>query len=157
MKDTTLHGSRYHLEGKRVSKKVLRLFSRRIRRNGTGKYTVRSVERESVANRLLYSSAWSCRTGKRIKSSLEKKSEHILTSWKSGNKEGWVGEKQNLWWSDYLYKFGYYDYIIIRVEFGPEPWPLSPFPIITPIFTHNDDDHLLNDGRRSTTLLSRHH
>jgi hypothetical protein len=41
----------------------------KIRRNGTGKYTVRPVKRESVANRLLYFSAWSCRTGKRIRSS----------------------------------------------------------------------------------------
>jgi len=43
---------------------------KRIRQNGTGKYTVRSGERVFVANEQLYSSAWSCRTGKRIKSSV---------------------------------------------------------------------------------------
>lgn len=42
----------------------------KIRKNGTGKYAVCPVGHESVANRLLYSSAWSCKTGKRIKSSL---------------------------------------------------------------------------------------
>jgi hypothetical protein len=55
---------------KQVSKSRITSKSKyRIRQNGTGKCTVRSEEREFVANKLLCSSAWSCRTGKRIKSS----------------------------------------------------------------------------------------
>ena len=42
---------------------------RRIRRNGTGKCTVRLKDASSLRTNVLCSSAWSCRTGKRIKSS----------------------------------------------------------------------------------------
>ena len=48
---------------------------------------MRSEEREFVANKLLYSSAWSCRTGKRIKSSLKKaRTDTHRTKKKDNNK-----------------------------------------------------------------------
>ena len=52
-----------------VSDRSIRRLEKAIRRNGTGKYAMRPVGRESVANRLLCSSAWSDRTGKRMDSS----------------------------------------------------------------------------------------
>jgi len=45
-----------------------------IRRNGTGKYTVRLKDASLLRTDYLYSSAWSCRTGKR-------KSHHIEMDW----------------------------------------------------------------------------
>ncbi|KIK28853.1 hypothetical protein PISMIDRAFT_555800, partial [Pisolithus microcarpus 441] len=49
-----------------------------LRQNGTGKYTMRSEERVFVANEQLCSSAWSYRTGKRIKSSLRRRLWKLL-------------------------------------------------------------------------------
>ena len=50
-----------------------------FRRNGTGKYTVRPEGRKSFAKGQLCVSAWSCRTGKRIKSSRKERTETRLT------------------------------------------------------------------------------
>jgi hypothetical protein len=67
---------------------------KRIRRSGTGKYTVRFEERVSVANRYLYSSAWSYRTGKRIKSSFDPR-ENSETKSKSRTLTRWIDDIQN--------------------------------------------------------------
>jgi len=50
----------------KILRKKYCMQKKKIRKNGTGMYTMRSEERVFVANEQLYSSAWSCRTGKRI-------------------------------------------------------------------------------------------